>query len=430
MQHVVEEIELTNGAKGLLIDVPDAKVISYNIMFRAGDYQCSNEKQQLAHFTEHFLVAGANEVQPSFKEFHLELTKNAAAYGGYTTPLYVNYHLDGADFEWRRILELMLSAISRPLFAKKEFASELQIVKEELNRKEPYGSILGCHLRKKTGFISHTREEALASLDNINVDDIRQFWNRTYFAGNMRFIIAGDLKAKKQEIITLLSEMRLPQNEKNKLLELPSENLQGLDEALSLNYAEASNLNFLFYAFAKEKLSAAERIDIRVLAGVLLGGLGSRIFGKASERGLLYGSGSFYYDATASSSYITLVNQVSKKNALELFDLLRQEFNNVLAGELTANEVANSKQASLGGHYLSIQTVADVVNVYIDDYIYQEQITNYTAIPDQIKAVTIESITQSVRKLFAEKQYALGLLGESINDLEPELHCRLMAIHG
>ena len=271
---MVEEVELTNGTQGLLIDVPGAKAISYNIMFRAGDYQCPNEKQQLAHFTEHFLVVGANEVQPSFKEFHLELSKNAARYGGYTTPLYVNYHLDAADFEWRRVLELMLAAISRPLFAKKEFASELQIVKEELNREEFYGSILSCHLRKKVGFISHTREEALASLANISVDDIRQFWNRTYFAGNMRFIIVGDLKAKKPEITTLLSEMRLPQNENNKLLELPSENLQGLDEALSLNYAEASNLNFLFYTFAKEKLSLAERIDIRVMVGVLMGGSG------------------------------------------------------------------------------------------------------------------------------------------------------------
>lgn len=186
----------------------------------------------------------------------------------------MNYHLDAADFEWRRVLELMLAAISRPLFAKKEFASELQIVKEELNREEFYGSILSCHLRKKVGFISHTREEALASLANISVDDIRQFWNRTYFAGNMRFIIVGDLKAKKPEITTLLSEMRLPQNENNKLLELPSENLQGLDEALSLNYAEASNLNFLFYTFAKEKLSLAERIDIRVMVGVLMGGSG------------------------------------------------------------------------------------------------------------------------------------------------------------
>jgi hypothetical protein len=37
MKHTVEEIRLKNGARGLLIDVPDATVMSFQVQFRAGN---------------------------------------------------------------------------------------------------------------------------------------------------------------------------------------------------------------------------------------------------------------------------------------------------------------------------------------------------------------------------------------------------------
>ena len=36
MKHSVEEIELRNGAKGLLIDIPGATVMATRVEFRAG----------------------------------------------------------------------------------------------------------------------------------------------------------------------------------------------------------------------------------------------------------------------------------------------------------------------------------------------------------------------------------------------------------
>ena len=38
MKHTVREISLDNGAKGVLVHVPDAPVMSFQIDFRAGEY--------------------------------------------------------------------------------------------------------------------------------------------------------------------------------------------------------------------------------------------------------------------------------------------------------------------------------------------------------------------------------------------------------
>ena len=41
MKHKVHEIKLQNGAKGLIIDVPDASVMNFYFDFRAGEYLVS-----------------------------------------------------------------------------------------------------------------------------------------------------------------------------------------------------------------------------------------------------------------------------------------------------------------------------------------------------------------------------------------------------
>ena len=52
MKHSVEEIELKNGARGLLIDVPNASVMTTKVLFRGGmRYAKSPEVYEIAHVT-------------------------------------------------------------------------------------------------------------------------------------------------------------------------------------------------------------------------------------------------------------------------------------------------------------------------------------------------------------------------------------------
>ena len=60
MKHSVEEITLKNGARGLLIDVPGASVMSTRVQFRAGMLYARNKYvYEIPHVVEH-LAFGAN----------------------------------------------------------------------------------------------------------------------------------------------------------------------------------------------------------------------------------------------------------------------------------------------------------------------------------------------------------------------------------
>ena len=63
MRHTVTEVELNNGAKGLLVHIPNASVMTFDINFRAGEYLVEPDKWEVPHLMEH-VVLGANELVP------------------------------------------------------------------------------------------------------------------------------------------------------------------------------------------------------------------------------------------------------------------------------------------------------------------------------------------------------------------------------
>ena len=99
MKHTVEEIRLSNGARGLLIDVPDATVMNFEFQFRAGNrFTRSKDIYETAHIMEH-MAFGANAKYKDEHEFEAEFTKNGAYHNAFTSDVSMVYAAECADFE-------------------------------------------------------------------------------------------------------------------------------------------------------------------------------------------------------------------------------------------------------------------------------------------------------------------------------------------
>ena len=132
MKHVVEEITLQNGARGLLIDIPDATVMDSQFHFRAGDrYVKDKQLYETAHLMEH-MSFGANQRFRSEHAYEQEFTKNGAYHNAYTSDYSMVYQAICADFEWDRILDLQGLAITTPRFSNRELEAEKGNVRSEL----------------------------------------------------------------------------------------------------------------------------------------------------------------------------------------------------------------------------------------------------------------------------------------------------------
>lgn len=423
MKHTVSEITLSTGAKGLLVHIPHASVMTFDINFRAGEYLVRPEKWEVPHLMEHVLL-GANELIPRARDFQAELEKNGA-YSNASTSVYdICYEAECADFEWDRVLGLLLASITRPLFLQEEFAAEFGNVQEEMSaRANNHFRRLSLEMRKSLGLIVKTDAERLAIMDNVSVDDVRNHYLLTHFSPNMRFVIAGNLNAKRREhIINTLEQVDLPTT--GKRFELPHEMPKRVVKPVYVDNKTVENLYFYIDTFMKRRLTDPETDALNLANTMLTETLYSRILGAARERGLVYGMNSGVSQTRDASNW-WFGAQVSDKNAAPLMQIIIDELTKLMSGDIDEAEIAATKQYALGRFQRSAQTVGGAASGYSGRYFFDGVIENYYQIPARIEAIEKDEIVHVARSMFADKLWGVGILGDCGEDFAADIRKQL-----
>ena len=422
MKHTVEKIILKNGAEGLIIDVPDALVMTFEFNFRAGEYLVDPAKWETPHLMEHILL-GANKVHPKARIFQAEFEKNGA-YNNASTGVYdITYEAECAEFEWERILDLMMLSISQPLFLDEEFEAEMGNVREELSgRANNHFRHLSLAMRKYCGYKGMTDQERLKLLHNNTKGDIEAHYKRTHTTSNLRFVVAGSMKGRRATVIRMLEGLQLPKG--NGRIPLPLEEPIARQKPLYVRNQSVKNLYFIMDTFHLKKLNEEEWDAGQLINTMLTETLYSRILGSAREKGLVYSMNSGFNQMTSNVSW-WFGAQVMASNARPLFDIIIRELQAVRNGELLDADIEAAKQYMLGRYQRSGQTVSGTAAGYTNRYYFEDEIDDYYAIPERIKGVTKTRSIKTTELMFQDKTWALGFLGSSGKPIADELHEQL-----
>lgn len=424
MKHTVEEITLRNGAKGLLVHVPDATVLDVYINFRAGEYLVEREKWEAPHLMEHILL-GANDKFPRARDFQAEVEKNGA-YSNASTDVYdIIYETECADFEWERVFKLLLLSIEHPLFLREEFDAEFGNVREELAaRANNHFRQLGANTRKAYGLVAETDRERLELMDNVQLEDVREHYRRTHTTDNMRFVVAGNIGRRKSAIVQLLEHIELPRGER---FAMPDEVVRPPETPVCILNDSVDTVYFYIDTFMNRRLDEHEVDALGLVNAILTETLYSKILGTARERGLVYGMNSGFQQIKLSSN-LWFGSQVSVANAPALFDIVTEQLGNLFRGELAEADIAAAQAYSLGRFQRSAQTVASTAQGYTGRYFFDEYIDDYYEIPKRIKAVTKQSIIEVTRAMFADNIGGLGIYGNVTPELARQLNDQIAGL--
>jgi predicted Zn-dependent peptidase len=426
MKHTVSEISLKNGSKGLLIHIPDASVMSFELNFRAGEYLVGEKKWETPHLMEHILL-GANEKFPKARLFQAEIEKNGA-YSNASTGVYdITYEAECADFEWDRILDLLVVSITKPLFLQDEFEAEFGNVREELAaRSNNHFRNLSLALRKEYGFMAKTDQERLKIMDNVTIDDVRAHYKKTHTSRNLRFIVAGNITPKRHEaIVEIMEQISLPLGTSR--LALPDERPKTQTKPLFIRNKSVKNVYFYVDTFMKRRMDEAEGDALGLVNTMLTETLYSKILGTARERGLVYGMSSGFGQTKLASNW-WFGAQVSQKNAPALFDIMIEELEKVFAGDIATEDIDAAKAYSLGRFQRSAQTVSGTAGGYSGRYFFDEVIEDYYQVPKRIREITKTSIVDISRGLFLDDIRGMGVLSNCDRELVNELHSQLSSL--
>jgi predicted Zn-dependent peptidase len=404
MQHTVQEVRLKNGARGLLIDVPGASVMSFQFQFRAGNrYVKHKDIYETAHIMEH-MAFGANAKYKSEHEYEAEFTKNGAYHNAYTSDLSMVYVADCADFEWERILTLQRLAICSPRFNEEELEAEKGNVKSELTGYlNNHNRVLWPKIQQLLGEDIYTFWQRIQTINTVTLADIKEHYRRTHTADNMRFVIAGKLHGRKSEIIRQLEDWELKSGER---FEVPRDELSSGNPTL-IRRKEASNLTFGLTLMLPRELSDEETDAMDALDHILTGTMHSRIYGSARQKGLAYG---VFSDTSAGfhDSSWDFGGQVNHDTAEALFDIVVRELRCVLDGKITENELAAAKSYALGRHQMGAQTVSQISNFYTNRYFADGVVKDYEKVPESINAITRELMVSMAESFIAHNTWVLA----------------------
>lgn len=421
MKHTIEEVRLKNGARGLLIDVPDATVMSFQFHFRAGNrYVSDKEVYETAHVMEH-MAFGANEGFRSEHAYEQEFTKNGAYHNAYTSDYAMVYEAACADFEWDRVLDLQRLAITMPRFNNAELEAEKGNVRSELTGYlNNHNRVMWPRIQQALGEDILTYNQRLKTISNITLRDIKEHHKRTHTLKNLRFVIAGKLKGRKRRIREMLESWQLDAGER---FAIPDNELTKANPVL-IRRKEASNLNFGWSMSIPRELSDPEADAMDSLNHILTGTMSSRIFGAARKKGLAYG----VFSDTSVGFYDSAWDfggQVNLETAEDLFDIIVRELKRVLNGQLDPEDIESAKSYAIGRYQMGAQTVAQISGFYTGRYFADDIVKDYERVPADILAVSEEQIVETVREFFKNDAWVLAGVSSGERELLLKLQDKL-----
>lgn len=421
MKHTVEEIRLKNGARGLLIDVPDATVMSFQVQFRAGNrYVLNKDIYETAHIMEH-MAFGANEKFRSEHNYEQEFTKNGAYHNAYTSDYSMVYEAICADFEWDRILELQRLAITTPRFNADELEAEKGNVRSELTGYlNNHNRVMWPRIQQALGEDILTYNQRLKTIANIELKDIKNHHKRTHTLKNMRFVVAGKMAGRKAAIKEHLESWQLETGER---FVIPRDEPRRANPVL-VKRKEATNLTFGWSMMIPRELSDEEVTAMNALNHILTGTMSSRIFGAARKKGLAY---SIFSDTSIGfyDSAWDFGGQVNVETAEKLFDIIVRELKKVLVGSISEEDLESVKSYSLGRYQMGAQTVGQVSNFYVGRYFADDFVRDYAAVPDSILAVTPDQLIETARQFFVSNTWTLAAVTSEEKELLTKLYDKL-----
>jgi predicted Zn-dependent peptidase len=424
MKHTVEEVRLKNGARGLLIDIPGATVMSFQFQFRAGNrYVRNKDIYETAHIMEH-MAFGSNAKYKSEHDYEADFTKNGAYHNAYTSDLSMVYVADCADFEWERIFALQRVAICQPKFNAEELEAEKGNVKSELTGYlNNHNRVLWPKIQQLLGEDVYTFWQRLQTIQNVSLADIREHHKRTHTAKNMCFVIAGKLTGRKAEIKRQLENWELPEGER---FAVPKDDLTSGNPTL-IRRKEASNLTFGLSVTMPRGLTDEEAEAMNCLDQILTGTMHSRIYGAARKKGLAYGVFSDTSVGFHDSSW-DFGGQVNLETSGALFDIIVREVKHVLEGGITEDELIAAKSYALGRYQMGAQTVAQISNFYTGRYFADGIVKDYEKVPDSIRKTTRRCITDTAREFITSDTWVLAGVSSGEKEEIVELNNKLATL--
>src|SRR5215472_15164661 len=194
----VRRTQLPSGLTILTKEVHTHSIVAAMIWYRVGARNEELGQTGKSHFLEHMLFKGTNRYKKG--EIDLITMKNGGANNAFTWLDFTAYYFTFASDRWEEALEIEANRMRNTLFSEEEFASEKQVVEEELRigLDGPWEALENEVWA--TAFREHPYHWPtvgwLQDLEAATAPDMKAYYDKWYHPRNATLVLVGDFNTE------------------------------------------------------------------------------------------------------------------------------------------------------------------------------------------------------------------------------------------
>lgn len=419
MKHSVSTHQLSNGARLLAVDVPGTSVFCFNTFVRAGwDYTPSNQ-HEIAHLLEHLAFCG-NSKYPTESDLYFTAETYGTHLNATTSDHTIRYFYEGSINQFEQIIDLANSQIDEPIFSETAIKAQKKVVANELSRRQDVDSSRCAYaLYKQVIPQLLSIEDRIKSLDNINRQDLIDYFNTYHVAQNLDFVVSGDLSSgRKEKIIATLNKFLSKYRQGKRMPLIMKKKGKYKSQIVALN-SELKNENYFEFELIQEKYLEDLHPAMKIAMGIAGNGFGSRLFRVSREAGLSYGP-SAGFEIDPEYSFAGVKDRTRPQNVLQLFDLCLREMSDILDGNFSKDEFDRAKGLCVSSLDIGVETVSDLDYWYTQDFIEDRRLESPESFAKKVNKIVPKDVPALKDTFFKDSRWILSIVGNDIKAKEPE----------
>jgi predicted Zn-dependent peptidase len=410
---------LGNGLRIVTEKVPSSRIVSVGIWTEVGSRDEHPENNGCSHFLEHMLFKGTK------KRTAQQIAKELDVLGGmsnaFTSTETTCYYSSLLDKHLPRVVELFSDFFLHSVFDDDEIERERQVILQEISMVEDtpddqihdlFSSLLwGDNPMGNTVLGSR---EIVSAMDSRKLID---FYDQFYHPANILITAAGNVDHEsfcglwEKEFAGLAGKL---QKEEGRIIP------QKIAPHKKVYTKPLEQVHMLLGTYGLPAI-AEERFSLYLLNILLGGNMSSRLFQEIREkRGLAY---SVYSNLSSliDCGQIGIYLGLDKGTANEALMVVNKELNLLKGHTITAEELANVKEYSQTGLYLTAENMEARMTQLAKNEMYFDRHIPLDELLEGINRVTCENLTELAQQIFSQPLSAVVIGPVEDSDIDWQL---------
>lgn len=402
---------LPNGLRVIVVPMPSFESATVLVMVGAGSRYENKKNSGISHFLEHMAFKGTKN-RPSSQDIAGFIDGIGGEFNAFTSKETTGYYIKAQSTHVESCLDLLADMLTNSLLSKDEIEKEKGVIVEEINMYEDtpmrnIGDIYESLLYGDTpmGWDTAGTKEVVRS---VTKEDFEKYMASLYSPHNMTVLVAGGINGNTE---SLVSKYFGPMSRFDTIVASKVVDKQ-TKPAVLLKKKKTEQVHIAL-GVRTIGLDHPDEEPLEVLAGILGGGMSSRLFNEVREK-----RGLAYYVRTNSDNYTdcgTLVTTagVDKNRTQDAIKVILQEFEKIKQpGAVSEDELKKAKEYIKGHFVLDLEDSRSVADYYAHQELLQKRLKTPEDTLKEIDAVTIADIERVAKKYLVQDTMNLAVIGD------------------